>query len=234
MNWASAEDYAAPAGMVSVKPGDVLMVRGQRAIAVMVNDCRARMEPLDRQHNKVKTRFGQEVEFDSPGRTSDRCVHAELGDILERRGESGVREFLAARNAGRRKVGSMAETGNNNDEGKETGIDMAAKLRKLKGETKRKARGGLAADMAADAGKSGAPGGRPKATRPDAKSARRQFMEAMFDGTFTKREIAAATVAKFGGDPEKVLKLANDVPFYMRKKGLDPKWKAEAPAAKPE
>lgn len=153
MNWLADSDYSAPCGMVSLRPGDVLLVTGARCMAVMVNDCRARVEPLDRVRREVVARFGEpgdKIAFDAQGRSANVAVHCEPGDILERRGAEGVKEFIAARKARRGKaVETGAETITN--DGEENNI-MAAKQRKLKGEKKTtKARGGLAADAAAGA-----------------------------------------------------------------------------------
>jgi hypothetical protein len=144
-------DYSAPAGMVTLRPGDVLVVAGAMCIAVTVNDCRAVMEPLERVRREVKPRFGEEgetVNFDAPGKQKGISVHCEPGDVLERRGAKGVEEFLAARKARRGKGGEAGLETTNDGQQKEN--DMGSKLRKLKGETKRKARGGLAADGAVE------------------------------------------------------------------------------------
>ena len=65
-----------------------------------------------------------------------------------------------------------------------------------------------------------------------ARGARVKLIDSMLDGTFTKREITAAVIKAHGGDEKAVLKLVNDRPFYMRKAGLKPAWKAEEKAAK--
>lgn len=139
MNWMSDADYHAPRGMVSIRPGDVLMASGQPHIAVMVNDCRARLEPLTRKHISYSNKFGEQFEFDAPGNGCNISVHCEPEQILERRGQKGADDFLAARKAKRNGGGT-----NNNMAGKGNS-SMAAKPK-----DKTKMRGGLAAEKAQD------------------------------------------------------------------------------------
>src|ERR1039458_2433140 len=104
--------------MVGLKLGDVIDSMGQRCIVEMVNDCRARVVPLDKVHVVNETRFGKAFEFDAPGKPGNVCVHVEPGMILERRGKVGLDEFLATRKA-RRREGSN-DLAQQNIEGKET------------------------------------------------------------------------------------------------------------------
>lgn len=69
---------------------------------------------------------------------------------------------------------------------------------------------------------------KPKVARENHSESRNGFIWSLLDGSKTKEQIISAAIEKFGGTQKKVAKQVNNAPFYMRKAGLDPKWKAEA------
>ena len=146
MTWMGWNDFAAPAGMVNIRVGDVVQVCGELMVVDYVNDCRARCRPIVGGRVKLETRFGKVAEFEADSGSVNVAVHWELDSIVERLGEDGLKELLAAKAAGRRGADGAAKETN---EKIERIMDMA---RKVKGEVKdkTKARGGLAADKAQD------------------------------------------------------------------------------------
>lgn len=154
MNWASDADYSAPAGMVTIRAGDVIEIDGELMVCDMVNDCRARFRPVLGQTVRVETRFGKQSEFTVDRGSVNIATHVEPESIVERLGEGGLKEFLASQTARRR--GAVAGGAEETNDKYERLIIMAAKLRALKGEKKTtKARGGLAADAANAAAETG-------------------------------------------------------------------------------
>lgn len=169
MNWSSDQDYSAPAGMTTLRVGDVLELEGELFVVDYMNDCRARCRPVLGQTVKLKTVLGETAEFESHRASVNIAVHAEPGFVLERLGADGLAELLATQQSARRRgaVGGVEET--RTSERNERILTMASKLRTLKGEKKiTKPRGGLAADMASDAAAGAAPAKRTRKPKAEA------------------------------------------------------------------
>ncbi|MDE2096138.1 MAG: hypothetical protein KGL39_02760 [Patescibacteria group bacterium] len=90
-----------PPGQVKLEVGDVVDVSGTRCVVDMVNDCRARCIPMGVREVNYQTTGGKCVAF----QVFERCVsispNVERVMLLERRGESGLKEFFASKVARR-------------------------------------------------------------------------------------------------------------------------------------
>lgn len=134
-------------GLTPLRLGDVIELDGEAYVVDYVNDCRARVRPVLAATVQVKTRFGKEAQFERSSGSVNIARNVEREVIVERLGEAGLKELLASRAARRSESDGGPAT---EDKTNERIIEMANKLRALKGEKKtRKPRGGLAADMAA-------------------------------------------------------------------------------------
>jgi hypothetical protein len=191
-------------GLTALRVGDVLEVNGGLAVVDYVNDCRARVRPVLGTTVKVSTRFGQQAEFERASGSVNVARNVERDTILERLGEAGLEQLLASRTAQR----SEAEVGGPATENKtsERIIEMANKLRALKGEKKaRKPRGGLAADMASGVAEAAEP--KPRRARKAKadgegvskapRGARADFIRSLIAENKTGDEIWTATREKF-------------------------------------
>ncbi len=138
-------------GQHELAVGDVVDRGGEPYIVTRVGDCNAMIEGLARRQVKVNTRFGGTKEFDAPGRPLAVAHFTDPSSVVERRGEQGLKDYLASDVPRRRKaeVAQQQQTGAQAPQ--QAKDEDMARQRTLKGEKKtRKARGGLAAEKAAD------------------------------------------------------------------------------------
>lgn len=130
-------------GMVRLRPGDVVQLGGGPVLVDRATESGAHVLPMDKKRVTVNPKLGDGPEeffkFKDP---FDISLYMPPETVLERRGQQGVIDFLAAKKASRR-AGAVAVGAETNKE-TESETDMA----KLK--AKGGPRGGLAAEAAAD------------------------------------------------------------------------------------
>jgi len=219
-----------------LRAGDVVLQGGRRHMVVRVNDCRAILLPIEKtcKERTIKTGLhaGESIAMSFYGREVGISPNAEV-EILERRGAKGVEEFL------RSKSSRPKENPNNQttEEGKEN--ETMSKNSKLT-RSKKRARGGLAAEAlnardaaAAAAGKTDA-ADKPKSDKPDPKpragTERRDYVASLFDGTHSKSEIVELTMKKFNIPEAKrkaVKGAVNNYPSNAAERGVHVTWKPE-------
>lgn len=100
-------------GMVRLRLGDVVRVLGTHMIVDMVNESRARCVPLRKVTRTITPLVGEPKTFTEVGKPESISCHIEPGEILERRGQQGLQDFLSSKKAAGR------QGDNNNAAGKE-------------------------------------------------------------------------------------------------------------------
>lgn len=149
-NW----DFNTLPGHLRLKPGDVVNVHSGLWMTTRANESGARVVSFDRKEKTITKRVTGESKT-IKARAAEMTITTQLEKalVIERRGETGLKEFLAAKQASRRESSEDGGEETNNEESINDNM-------KTNGATS--ARGGLAASVAAR--KSGSKGkGKAKA-----------------------------------------------------------------------
>ena len=102
-------DLSTPSGQIRLQLGDVVNLSGGLHIADLVNESRARCIPLSIRDVSYQTTGGKEVKFQVFDRCTSisPCIEQRL--VVERRGETGLKEFFASKVA-RREISGTGNT----------------------------------------------------------------------------------------------------------------------------
>lgn len=240
-NATATEEFVADPVSIRLRAGDIIRYDGSPHIVTRSSEAGAKIMPMTRKTEKWVTKLtGKPVEFTKrpTGHNISRAL--ERSWFISRGGEQALEDFLNGKHqpvtdSQQQNPDARKQRNNMKALNEDTAIATeiapgpydskpAPALKKVKPAAKSKK--DAKAKTPVKGKKAAAKPAKKTDGAPVVRSEQKGYIWSQLDGSKTKKEICAAVVKKFGTDAETAAKRINDAPFYMRKAGLKPAWKA--------